>query len=150
MPPTRAMSSRPGTAAAVRPRRRRTVVLSAAAWAVVGVGLAWVPARAQRAGYGELKGRWQRPDGGYVLDLRAIDASGRIDAAYLNPQPVNVAKAQATVEGSLLRVFIELRAPNYPGSTYTLTYDAQRDELRGSYFQAVQQQTFEVVFVRMK
>ena len=35
-------------------------------------------------------------------------------------------------------------------STYTLTYDPKRDELQGVYFQAVQKQNFEVVFVRTK
>jgi hypothetical protein len=49
-----------------------------------------------------------------------------------------------------VKVFIELRAPNYPGSTYTLTYDPQQDQLQGAYFQAVQQQNFNVNFVRMK
>ena len=82
--------------------------------------------------------------------MRAVDASGRIDAAYLNPQPINVARAEATKDGSVLKVFVELRAPNYPGSTYTLAYDPKQDQLRGSYFQAVQRQTFPVVFVRMQ
>ena len=37
-----------------------------------------------------------------------------------------------------------------PGSTYTLTYDPQRDQLMGIYFQAVEQQNFNVYFVRTK
>ncbi len=37
---------------------------------------------------------------------------------------------------------------NYPGSTYKLVYDPGRDVLGGLYFQAVQQQTFDVEFVR--
>jgi hypothetical protein len=32
--------------------------------------------------------------------------------------------------------YFELRAPGYPGSTYTLTYDPQRDQLQGIYFHA--------------
>jgi hypothetical protein len=51
--------------------------------------------------------------------------------------------------GSALKVFVELRARNYPGSSYTLTYDREHDQLRGIYFQAVQQQSFNVSFVRM-
>ena len=39
---------------------------------------------------------------------------------------------------------------NYPGSTYTLTYDPASDQLKGVYYQAALQQRFEVVFVRMK
>lgn len=37
---------------------------------------------------------------------------------------------------------------NYPGSTYKLIYDPSRDVLAGLYFQAMQQQTFDVEFVR--
>jgi hypothetical protein len=48
--------------------------------------------------------------------------SSDFDTVYLNPQPINIAKAEATRDGSTLNVF-ELRAPNYPGSIYTRTYD---------------------------
>ena len=107
-------------------------------------------AGAADSGFERLKGRWVRPDGGYVLEIRAVDARGAIDAAYLNPRPINVARAEATRDGSTLKVFVELRAPNYPGSTYTLVHDPKNDQLRGTYFQAVARQTFDVVFVRMK
>jgi len=102
------------------------------------------------AGFQPLRGRWLRPDGGYILDIRDVDASGKIDAVYLNPRPINVARAEATRDGTALQVLVELRAPGYPGSTYTLHYEPQRDQLEGSYFQAALQQRFEVVFVRMK
>ena len=49
-----------------------------------------------------------------------------------------------------LQVFVELRDVNYPGSTYTLSYEPATDRLKGIYFQAVQQQQFEVEFVRKK
>ena len=97
-----------------------------------------------------LKGRWLRPDGGYVIEVKDIDASGKMEAAYLNPRPINISKAQATQEGTVTKVFIELRDTGYPGSTYTLTYDPQSDQLKGIYFQAAMQQSFEVFFVRMK
>lgn len=105
---------------------------------------------ASNADFAKLNGRWQRPDGGYVLAIKSIAAGGAIDAAYYNPKPIHVAKAAATRAGSTLQVFVELRAPNYPGSTYTLTYDQEQDQLRGDYFQAVERQTFKVLFVRMK
>ena len=54
------------------------------------------------------------------------------------------------VHGTALHVLVELQAPGYPGSTYTLHYEPQRDQLEGSYFQAALQQRFAVVFVRMK
>jgi hypothetical protein len=40
--------------------------------------------------------------------------------------------------------FVELRAPNYPGSTYTLVYDAKQDQLPGTYFHAALGQSFDV------
>jgi hypothetical protein len=69
---------------------------------------------------------------------------------YLNPRPIPVARADAARDGSTLQILIELRAPGYPGSTYTLTYDPTRDQLAGIYVQAALQQRFDVVFVRMK
>ena len=95
------------------------------------------------AGFQPLRGRWLRPDGGYILDIRDVDASGKIDAVYLNPRPIHVARAEATGDGATLQVFVELRAPGYPGSTYTLRYEPQRDQLEGSYFQAALQQRFD-------
>jgi hypothetical protein len=97
-----------------------------------------------------LKGRWRRPDGGYVIDIRAVDSTGKMDVAYSNPKPINVSKGEATREGSTTTVFIELRDAGYPGSTYTLTYDPQGDQLKGVYFQAVMQQKFDVVFFRIR
>ncbi len=107
-----------------------------------------VPAAGQD--FRTLIGRWLRPDGGYILEIRDVDAGGKLDAAYLNPQPIHVARAEVTQDGPRLKVFVELRAPGYPGSTYTLTYDPKRDQLAGVYFQAALRQSFDVVFVRMK
>jgi hypothetical protein len=103
-----------------------------------------------KAEFDRLKGRWLRPDGGYVLEIRAIDASGKMVAAYFNPRPINISRAEASQEGTTTQVFIELRDTNYPGSTYTLTYDPQTDQLKGVYFQAALKQSFDVVFVRMR
>ena len=97
-----------------------------------------------------LKGRWVRPDGGYVVDVREIDASGKMVAAYFNPRPINVSRAEASLVGTTIKVFIELRDINYPGATYNLTYDLKSDQLRGIYFQPALNQSFDVVFVRMK
>ncbi len=97
-----------------------------------------------------LKGRWVRTDGGYVIEVKRVDPSGRLDAAYYNPSPVNVAIAQATTSGQAVTVFIELRAPGYPGSTYRLIHDPKSDTLQGIYYQAAIQQSFQVVFVRAK
>jgi uncharacterized protein (DUF2147 family) len=100
--------------------------------------------------FGKLKGRWMRPDGGYILSVKDVDAGGKMDAAYYNPRPINVSKAQATQEGTTLRVFVELRDTGYPGSTYTLIYDPKTDRLGGVYYQAAIGQRFDVIFVRSK
>ena len=118
--------------------------------AALAVGILGAAAFAADPSFGALKGRWLRPDGGYILDIREVSATGAIDAVYLNPRPINISKAQATRDGSTLRMVVELRAPNYPGSTYTLTYDPKRDELYGVYFQALQGKSFDVTFVRTK
>jgi hypothetical protein len=106
-------------------------------------------ATAPKPGFHKLKGKWLRPDGGYVVEIRDVDEAGRMLAAYFNPQSIHVAKAEASWDGTILKAFIELRDVNYPGSTYTLAYDPEKDQLKGIYFQAVQRQNFEVLFVRM-
>jgi len=103
-----------------------------------------------KAGFDVLKGRWVRPDGGYIIQIRAIDGSGKMDAGYFNPRPINVSKAQATKESGKMKVFVELSDVGYPGSTYTLTYDPKDDVLRGMYYQAAMKQSFDVYFTRMK
>jgi hypothetical protein len=95
-----------------------------------------------------LVGRWVRPDGGYVISVRSVDPDGRVDAGYFNPRPIHVSRAEASVQGKAVKLFIELQAAGYPGSTYELRYDPGNDALMGVYFQAAMQQRFEVVFVR--
>lgn len=98
----------------------------------------------------KLKGKWERPDGGYVLEVRGIDADGRVDAAYFNPSPIRVARGLAYREAGMTRLFIELRDVNYPGCTYTLELDAKNDQLFGQYYQATMNQTYDIVFARVK
>jgi hypothetical protein len=97
-----------------------------------------------------LRGRWQRADGGYVLEIRSVGPDGALDARYFNPAPIHVSQARVTSVEGASRVFVELRDVNYPGSTYTLTYDPANDMLAGVYFQAVQRQQFDVTFVRQR
>jgi hypothetical protein len=107
------------------------------------------PAQVKSAN-GTLKGQWIRPDGGYVILIKGIDAAGRVEAEYLNPKPIPVSRAEVTQTGATIKLFIELREVGYPGSTYTLIYDPGTDELRGIYFQAAIQKNFEVAFIRVK
>jgi hypothetical protein len=96
-----------------------------------------------------LLGRWQRTDGGYVIEVRNIQADGRIDAGYFNPRPINVARAQASVFGDKIKIEVELRDKGYPGSAYTLIYAADQDALFGYYYHAPSRQNIDVVFVRI-
>lgn len=98
----------------------------------------------------KLVGKWERPDGDYILEIKGVDASGKLDAGYFNPDPINVARAAAMRDKGTNKVFIELRDANYPGCTYSLTYDPQSDQLYGQYYQAAMQQTFDVTFARVK
>jgi hypothetical protein len=95
-----------------------------------------------------LMGRWLRPDGGYVIDIRGVQAEGNLDAAYFNPATIHVARAEWELKDGAIAVFVELRDVNYPGSTYTLQYDPASDRLVGIYYQAAMQQQFEVEFIR--
>ena len=106
------------------------------------------PAAAEKSGLDVLKGAWIRPDGGYTIAIKSIGPNGALEAMYFNPNQLPFAKAQATREGATLRVFLELQAGGYAGSTYDLTYDPASDRLKGIYYQAVAKQKFEVYFAR--
>jgi uncharacterized protein (DUF2147 family) len=102
------------------------------------------------AAFDKLKGRWLRDSGGYIIEVRGVGPGGKVDAAYFNPRSIHVGKAQASEKGGSVALVVELRDVNYPGSTYTLTYDARNDRLVGRYFQAVTGETFDVYFVRLR
>lgn len=69
-------------------------------------------------------------------------------AAYFNPNPIRVEKAEWTEKDGRLNAMVVLRDVNYPGSMYALQYDSEKDVLAGQYFQAALRQTFEVYFTR--
>ncbi len=93
-------------------------------------------------------GQWLRPDGGYVLAVRSVNEEGVADAGYFNPRPITVGEAEVRRKGDTLELFVKLQDRNYPGSTYTLAYDSKGDQLVGTYYQALQRASYEVVFVR--
>ena len=101
-------------------------------------------------GFEVLLGRWVRPDGGYAITIRSVDPDGNLDADYANPGPLPFAEARASRDGNEIRVFFELRAGGYNGSTYNLTYDQENDVLRGVYYQAVAKQRFDIYFDRVE
>jgi hypothetical protein len=57
----------------------------------------------------KLKGRWLRAEGSYIVEVRSVEPGGKMDAAYFNPRPINVAKAEALMDGDTVKVFVELR-----------------------------------------
>lgn len=97
----------------------------------------------------QIEGRWIRPDGGYILQLQNVKEDGSVTATYFNPKPINVAQAEVRRKEGTTTLFVELRDVNYPGSTYILDLDPVADRLKGTYFQAVMKQTFEVEFARI-
>ena len=101
------------------------------------------------ADYRPLIGRWQRTDGGYIIDIRRVAADGAMEAGYFNPRPINVSMAKASTFKDHIKVEMELLDTGYPGSTYTLLYDPEKEALLGFYYQAVQKQNFDVIFIRM-
>jgi len=98
----------------------------------------------------KLEGRWVRPDGGYVIELRNIKQDGSVSAAYFNPTQIKVYRAEIKKKNGKVIFFMELRDANYPGSTYNLIYNPESDRLQGTYYQAVHRQTFNVEFLRTR
>ena len=101
------------------------------------------------ADYRSLIGHWQRTDGSYTIDVRRVAPDGTMEARYLNPREINVSQAKASTLKRYLKVILELRDVGYPGSTYTLLYDSEKDVMLGTYYQAVQRQNYDVMFVRV-
>ena len=131
--------------------RRRLAGLILLAVIILAVNLTFETiASASEAKVSKLAGRWVRTDGGYVLELKDIAANGKLKAAYFNPRPINVSKAEWQSKDGYSSVFVELRDTNYLGSTYTLAYNPSTDSLVGIYFQATLKQQFEVEFKRQK
>jgi len=102
------------------------------------------------ADFQPLLGRWQRTDGGYIIEIHSINTDGKIKAGYFSPRPINVSQAQAVMYKNHIKVEVELRDVGYPESTYTLVFAPEKDTLIGYYYHAVSGQSFDVLFVRMK
>lgn len=98
--------------------------------------------------YERLEGKWIRPDGGYVIEIKNVSKDGSLDCSYFNPSSIHVSQAQASKEGEDIKLFIELRDTGYPGCTYDLTYEPKGDQLRGVYHQTALQQRYNIFFNR--
>lgn len=97
-----------------------------------------------------LIGDWLRTDANYLIRIKSVNEDGALDAQYFNPNTINIGKANWVASNGDLKIVVELRDVNYPGSTYTLNYLADSDMLVGDYFQAVEGLTFYVEFARNK
>jgi hypothetical protein len=96
-----------------------------------------------------LMGDWTRTDAPYQLKITELLNDGTMKAGYFNPKSINVGNALWAF-GDGLKIYIELRDENYPGSNYNLTYIPEKDMLAGKYFQAVEKVTYDVGFLRTK
>jgi hypothetical protein len=124
-----------------------------AAAVVVALLLIWFIDTGQRGpDMQTLVGRWQRvndaPGEEKILEVRKVNADGTADVRYFNPRPINVGNARANMVDNFPSLLIELPDADYQGSTYQLTYEPSDDELRGVFFQALEQQAYDVVFKR--
>jgi len=154
------------TAASRRSRRTTILALAVAVLALVFVGFLLssrpsgaahgqspsppAPVTAEPPSlYGALLGRWARTDGDYLLEVHAVDGSGKAQVSYFNPRPIHVARAEAKREGEQLTIVVVLEDVGYPGSYYTLNYSPTDKRLSGEYYQAALQETFEVIFTRL-
>lgn len=156
-----AASQQTGSRSRVRPFILTIVIVATVAalwWWLDGRETSQPPGRGSQSGSSvalsspelaqRLVGRWQRTDAGYVIEIRGIDRNGGVDAAYFNPNPINVSQAQASDAGGALDLFIELMDVGYPGATYKLRYIPEYDALAGVYHQPTASQDFEVAFQR--
>ncbi len=96
-----------------------------------------------------LLGQWVRPDGNYVLEIKAVKENDKLEATYYNPSPIKVAVAELK-EKNPPEIYVEFDDVNYRGSYYDLKYNLSNDILEGVYFQASYGQTYHIAFVRMQ
>jgi hypothetical protein len=87
-------------------------------------------------------------DGDYIIKVHDIRPDGTVQAAYFNPESIQVSESRVSMWKGLVRLFVKLQDQGYPGSTYTLFYHTEKDALAGFYYQAELRKTFEVVFIR--
>ncbi len=120
------------------------------AWLLILAGGCGKPATPGGPSLQSLVGRWERADGGYVLQIDDVQPDRVVKAGYFNPNPIHVSAARAVADGGTIKLFVELRDVGYPGCTYQLTFDRNPDRLWGVYFQAAQQQRYEVIFNRLQ
>lgn len=96
----------------------------------------------------DIKGKWVRPDGGYILEISEILDDKNLKASYFNPSDIKISVATYEVVKGDIKIHIEFDHKDYRGSKYNLTYDTEKGILSGAYYQATMGQTYNIVFIR--
>lgn len=104
--------------------------------------------RQAKPSFGVLIGRWQRSDGGQILEIHGIAADGRMDCTYFNPNPVQVVRAEAVIQGDTLQIFIALEGKDFPRASLQLIYNPNQEILTGRYRQPAKDGTLTVTYVK--
>jgi hypothetical protein len=98
----------------------------------------------------QLVGWWLRHDQSYMIVIDAVGEDGQVQARYLNPQPIQVSKAETWLEEGGVRMLLELTDQNYPGNFYELAYQPDQDIWIGLYHHLGNGETYEVYFTRFE
>jgi len=138
--------------------KSKIIYISAAALILIAVIIFFISNNGNETNSSEKKtadknslvGDWVRTDANYLIRITEVNDGGTMTAQYFNPNPINVGKANWEQTYGNLKIVVEMRDVNYPGSTYTLNYLPDRDMLAGEYYQAVEGLTFYVEFGRSK
>lgn len=104
---------------------------------------------AEAPDFARLAGKWKRTDGDYTIEILKANPDGGLEATYSNPNPIHIGRAEWAEDKGFLYVMVELQDVNYPGSTYGLQYDPVNEQLVGRYFQAVDENVYDVMFERL-
>jgi hypothetical protein len=97
-----------------------------------------------------IKGVWGRTDGAGEINISEVLDNGLLTATFCNPKSINIEKAVWTNSSEVLRIYILFREDNYPGSSFSLNYLAEKDLLLGVYFDALTNKSQTVTFKRIK
>ena len=96
-----------------------------------------------------MQGVWVRTDAPYVIELRHENGNN-LKATYFNRRYINVERTETASRQGDQYIRITLRDENYPGSTYYLRYEREKDLLFGYYILGADGRQFEVLFTRKK
>lgn len=98
---------------------------------------------------GKLTGKWLRDDGNYTLEIKSVNENGTLNVAYFNPKPTELGRTEWMMYKNKLHVLVELKGP-YVLSNYQLVYDEETKRLSGTFFQAVEQETYSIYFDKVE